>query len=77
MKNREIVNDMAFYDLLSNMNLNLLRSCIKRNSPKDTGVRFCIMDALYGYGDYKCKPDQMCDECIQNWMNEDRVKDRL
>lgn len=77
MKNRSIADHMAFFDLLSSMNVNLIKSCIKRHGVADSGERYCIMDALYGYDTYKCESFESCDACIQRWMNEDRRKERL
>jgi hypothetical protein len=62
MTNREKLLNTNDYDLLCNMNKNLIEN--------DS----CIMEAFEAYSNYRCEKYLECDQCISDWMNEDDNK---
>ena len=65
MKNRDFLQNVAIYDLLKLIRLNV----------RDT-VSPCLMEIVGGYDRnnpaLRCDKYKDCDACLQAWLNEER-----
>ena len=65
MTNREKLTKTALYDLLCAIN----KYIINKSITEDNCCNMCVIQALQK--PHRCICSGRCEECIQNWLNEE------